>query len=458
MAMLAGLAGGFVIQQKFAELHEALPQIGRGKGDGLTFKLSVRVISASVPALGPPGAWSRQRPRLEATLGDTQKGTELADYIVDDNTIGLDKAYQCPWRFGETLTFVGRVADVLSAGLRVSVRAQSDFQLGPVQFQFSGVSELGEASIDIRKRALPACIGNQKHGKDTWESPVLVIPLSHVRGGKCGADHGLGDAVGHVTLLFSVDTDPETILADADAETRCVADRAADAFGVSDFLNWMEKPLSLDSPWLPQSLEQPPTNGVGYGPGSNIFDPLSTFLAPSDLPPDGWITFTAPNGRTFWHHSSLGPAPWEQGASLQSSPLASNPKALPGYPGQQLAGLQSTREPCREVVTNIRDQIAYRSSGDTCTGDAKSGAPRRALRPCAGDAGAFIGSPAKPKVMMDSPDMDPAGWVSHQGANGRLFWHHMALGPPPWELKGHHPWKPTTQCMDANSARERWAI
>jgi hypothetical protein len=25
---------------------------------------------------------------------------------------------------------------------------------------------------------------------------------------------------------------------------------------------------------------------------------------------DGWISYVAPNGRTFWHHSAIGPAPW----------------------------------------------------------------------------------------------------------------------------------------------------
>lgn len=32
-----------------------------------------------------------------------------------------------------------------------------------------------------------------------------------------------------------------------------------------------------------------------------------------------------------------------------------------------------------------------------------------------------------------SPDMAPDGWVSHAGPNGRRFWHHLSLGPPPWE-------------------------
>merc|ERR1712176_1030470 len=30
------------------------------------------------------------------------------------------------------------------------------------------------------------------------------------------------------------------------------------------------------------------------------------------------------------------------------------------------------------------------------------------------------------------PDLDPEGWVWHQGPGGRKFWHHLALGPVPW--------------------------
>merc|ERR1712130_1050667 len=27
---------------------------------------------------------------------------------------------------------------------------------------------------------------------------------------------------------------------------------------------------------------------------------------------DRWVSRTGPGGRTFWHHTALGPAPWEQ--------------------------------------------------------------------------------------------------------------------------------------------------
>merc|ERR1712100_848602 len=96
--------------------------------------------------------------------------------------------------------------------------------------------------------------------------------------------------------------------------------------------------------------------------------PFSTFLASSDLAPDGWTSYAAPNGRKFWHHKALGPAPWEKADAEQQS--------------------------------------------------SRSGAPS---------------PPSKSKSMVDAPDEDPSAWVSKEGPGGRLFWHHLALGPPPWE-------------------------
>jgi len=38
-----------------------------------------------------------------------------------------------------------------------------------------------------------------------------------------------------------------------------------------------------------------------------------------------------------------------------------------------------------------------------------------------------------PSGPIKSPDCAPEGWVCREGPGGRLFWHHTALGPPPWE-------------------------
>merc|ERR1712083_1195924 len=40
---------------------------------------------------------------------------------------------------------------------------------------------------------------------------------------------------------------------------------------------------------------------------------------------------------------------------------------------------------------------------------------------------------SEPEKSLPSPDLAPEGWVSRKGPNGRKYWHHMALGPAPWE-------------------------
>jgi len=268
-----------------------------------------------------------------------------------------------------------------------------------VQLQFSSVVDLGETSVDIRRRILPACVGNRHGRAGNWESPVLVIPLSHVHGGKCAANHEIGQAVGHLTLAFTVDTDPEEILSAVDAETRSVAAGAAavaDDLGVS-LQNWME---NIDVAWLApgsqiQQQQQPQSK-------SGCDGPLSTLMAPSDLAPDGWISHTATNGRVFWHHKALGPAPWEKEKASAFRKKVGDSSALP-----------------KEIVTNIRDQIAQRSAE----------APVEPIYNRRGATASLSSSTDR----VDAPEEDPDAWVSHKGPDGRLFWHHLALGPPPWE-------------------------
>lgn len=36
--------------------------------------------------------------------------------------------------------------------------------------------------------------------------------------------------------------------------------------------------------------------------------------------------------------------------------------------------------------------------------------------------------------IIEDPDGAHKGWVSHKTSDGRTFWHHLALGPPPWEI------------------------
>ena len=121
------------------------------------------------------------------------KTTELGDFTPND-----------------TLTFTARLSDVLRPGLTLRLRAEKDFHLGPLQLDFSKVGEVGIAGVDLRRCAPPACVCSPCSSEDSrWESPPIVVPLYHVRGGLRAEGQALGQPVGHVTLSFTVDQDPE---------------------------------------------------------------------------------------------------------------------------------------------------------------------------------------------------------------------------------------------------------
>lgn len=56
-----------------------------------------------------------------------------------------------------------------------------------------------------------------------------------------------------------------------------------------------------------------PINGFG-GDAPNCAKRRGNGPPDCDLEPDGWICNMRSNGRTFWHHTDLGPAPWEDTA------------------------------------------------------------------------------------------------------------------------------------------------
>ena len=128
----AAFGGGVYFRQQLDKVK--LPTIRRRQWDAHdTFKFTVHVVSASAPGLGEPGLVSRLRPRLEVSLASVHKTTELGDFTPNDG--GLFN--ECPWRFGDTLTFTARLSDVLGPGLTLRLRAEKDFHLGPLQLDFS---------------------------------------------------------------------------------------------------------------------------------------------------------------------------------------------------------------------------------------------------------------------------------------------------------------------------------
>ncbi|CAJ1429379.1 unnamed protein product [Effrenium voratum] len=199
--------------------------------------------------------------------------------------------------------------------------------MGPVQLQMSHAQDVGEACLDLRRRA--------------WESPVLLVPLSHVRGGVLDANSALGQAVATVALAFVLDTDPESILAEAEAQTQSISEALANRAGglmrqVYDIptpLGWfnMKELASEDG-----TAQDPEMQGLRtLTPGeaqdasrrakerSTEVPQLDRPLLSPDLSPEGWISRKGPHGRYHWHHRSLGPAPWEEARGAQG------PQSLP---------------------------------------------------------------------------------------------------------------------------------
>lgn len=384
-----------------------LPQLKRVQED-ITFKLSVRAVAASAPALPKPGVFSRSRPRLEVTLGDVMKTTEFGDYEEGGSTSSVTGALstqECPWRFGDTLTFKASMKDIHGPGLKIRLRACSDFALGPVQLQMSQVAELGEANLDLRRRVLPGCMSNALKTVESWASSIQLVPLNHVKGGLVAEGQALGQAVGHIAVSFVVDTDPEDILALLEAEARTVSDMvAAEAKTVSDMVAIKADGFADELlRWFnPQEPDEDPVDKAAMQPGGGLrtltpgealaasdraktrrskVKAVEEALPDPEFEPEGWISRKGPNGRYHWHHRSLGPAPWEADETLlqETLPTPTRSDQLPDARG-----------------------LPSRSARSTSFGPISSQLPE-------------------------------GNWISHQGPNGQTFWHNTALGPAPWQ-------------------------
>jgi len=150
----------------------------------------------------------------------------------------------CPWHFGDTLTFAATRADILGAGVQVWLKTQGEVRFGPLfQVNMSNIVDVGMCSVDLRRRVLPACVqraaaldgggsSTETHaagGPFIWESPVMVLPLTHVGNGKGPGDklYVLGESAGHVALSFGVNMDPELLLKSADEATMPLVHRVA---------------------------------------------------------------------------------------------------------------------------------------------------------------------------------------------------------------------------------------
>eukprot|EP00928_Gymnodinium_smaydae_P098228 TRINITY_DN9090_c0_g2_i1.p1 TRINITY_DN9090_c0_g2~~TRINITY_DN9090_c0_g2_i1.p1 ORF type:complete len:319 (-),score=28.22 TRINITY_DN9090_c0_g2_i1:98-1054(-) len=250
-----------------------LPRVRRAVNEIVEFRISIRVLTACIPALAAPGIFSRQRPRARLSLGDVHMETNFAVFVGSaagaqratssqnphgmrrrsDDGCGLGGGGDCgsgfdsanrkstsnltaaswPWHFCDTVTFSACLADVRGPGLQLQVHGYSDFRLGPWLLEMAGVSNLGACSIDIREDILAHCKAYKSSadvgvGVESWESSACILPLwSSTEGGRSSRE-----PVAHVTISFAVSMDPELIGRLADDEERSLAQRTAVNCGV----------------------------------------------------------------------------------------------------------------------------------------------------------------------------------------------------------------------------------
>jgi len=232
-----GFTGGIWVRHKCSNLE--LPRLRCAVDDAGAFRLSVTVLAASLTALEAPGRLRRQRPRAEVSFGRATRETAFANFASaasdDDST---PSGVVCPWRFDDTLAFDARPQDFLGPGMRIVVSSQSDVRLGPLALEMNDSQVLGECTVDLRNRVLPACIQARQRDPDggegsgagrwVWETPVLVVPLVppgiDLPGGRMDFDLG----VGHVTLTFGVSADPDAIMREVKHAEMSLAQRMAD--------------------------------------------------------------------------------------------------------------------------------------------------------------------------------------------------------------------------------------
>lgn len=352
-----------------------LPRVRRAKNADNVFRLTVRVLAAAVPSLDAPGVFQRERPCLEVTLGDAAKRTELAKYVAGADPLAGSAGLACPWRFDDSFAFALTARDILGPGLRFKLLGYSEVTLGLFEIEMAGAKEFGEASVDMRRRVLPACIVEKcldpdgaDHfdgvgGHRLWETPVLVIPL--VAEAPAGPAVGsCGEAAATITVAFSVNTDPVALLRQADfvenpiaplnpffqqggecfvrarravndaaAGCGCSADRCRRGEpGAQQFTIRGHQP-AIGSPRDDFAASTVTFPAAAAGPLQRPVDAVPPAVAPREshvtadgVAPmgfeeaeDGWVSQVSPSGRTMWHHLSLGPPPWQAQAQRPTS-------------------------------------------------------------------------------------------------------------------------------------------
>jgi len=473
-----------------------VPKIRRTADGGSAFKLSSRVLGASIPGLPPPGIASRQRPFLRVASGSTKKETEFADFDTSfDSAKAGAGATECPWRFSDTLTF--ELRDAKGPGLQLNLRAKKDIVLGPLQVALNA-SEIGTGAVNVAERILPACV-QERRGTDgqicSWYSPMMLVPLNHVRGGICGGTGGIAAGLrrrtpvleqtfGHAAAAAQeqVSVTMQTL---SEAEKRLGKTMRSTKRSIDDAKKVVEEcstqtlrtlqaaehkldgQLNVLAANVDRMIRAGGNTSSTPGPGVGAHDAL-----PPDLDPDAWVCYRGPNGQSCWHHKALGPAPWDEQANDPASASRPPAETLPAAPTDAQASQQAHRSGgipsrgTRERAGSVlfldgepdwkRVSNAWHSSVDWILREGVRQQPgvavgRNATRarsagPAASTSrGAATNAPDRefpswlngPSWAMPSPEEMPEGWVCHHTADGRTMWHHEALGPAPWDLEQH---------------------
>lgn len=427
----ACFSAGMAIREKMQGV--ALPTLRRASPSEQSYKLTVRVLAASAPGLEAPGLASGIRPYLSLSLGSTEKETQFADFAGFESTAEVGKCGQdCPWRFSDSITFRASLQDLMGPGLKLKLFTRKDVTLWPMQFQMQPVQG-ATGLVDLKTRVLPA-LDRRGSGPEVdigtraFMSPLVLVAMSHIKGGVLGASAELGQAVAHVAMMFSMDVDPEDVFyaagfrpgtqvqdavsavkggvqragktlndvaetaVDSGRRTANAVDYAVTRLGKAvesfdklaedNLSEWLDQPSKIEELLQSSCVEKArPINveaakrraemrqwAIDLNTQNTINDP--------DFDHAGWVSHRGPNGRVFWHHLAMGPPPWEAGGG--TPPATASARA------------------------------AFVSPGTTMSpSTVKSGA-------------------------LNSPDESPEGWLSFTRKDGRVLWHHQDAGPAPW--------------------------
>ncbi|CAE7398358.1 CPX1 [Symbiodinium necroappetens] len=160
----------------------------------------------------------------------------------------------------------------------------------------------------------------------------MPVPLAHMRGGLLGAECKLGQAVAHVTLRFTVDTDPDYLLDLVRPQTLNLEQKLRDS--ADEMSRWIESLPAPPACCCQPSFDQVDPLDVDAVVGRaalrawTVADVQKPLPAP-DLSPENWVSTVGPNGRRYWHNLALGPAPWEESEASPSSPSLPSPDEVP---------------------------------------------------------------------------------------------------------------------------------